>query len=137
MLLSIHLGLATSLKVPEIELSEQEAARLADAIARVQAEFPETKLPPRVIVLMNLAGVAGAIYGQRIVAVRLRHLAEAHQAGPAPGPAPGPGPSQRPGPAPASEPIFDFGSFGQEGPPPAQPINFPITRQNGQASQAA
>ena len=132
-MLSIHLGLATSLKVPEIELSDEEAKRLAEAIARVQQEFPETKMPPKVMVLLNLAGVAGAIYGQRIVAVRLRHLAEA--SGPAPGPGPGPGPRQAPAPAPAApEPIFDFGGpFGQEGAPPAARIDFPIVK-NAQAA---
>lgn len=71
-LMSLHMMGAAFLKVPELELDQKEAERLSDAVNRVQAEYNIPILDPKTMAWINLAMVAGGVYGPRIVAHSLR-----------------------------------------------------------------
>ncbi len=62
---------AGALKAPELALDEDEAKLLGKALLQVEQQFP-TKIDPRMIALVNLAGSLGIVYGPRIVAIRMR-----------------------------------------------------------------
>jgi len=70
-------------ETPELELADAEAKGLADAVAKVSALY-DTKMNPRVLAWMNLAMVAGGIYGTRVWAIRARLNKDAEKAPPAP-----------------------------------------------------
>lgn len=69
-LLSAHTMLAAMTKTPELIISQDEANKLASAINTVQEHYP-VHVDPKAMAWLNLAGVAGMIYGPRIfVAVK-------------------------------------------------------------------
>jgi hypothetical protein len=69
-LLSLHFMGAALLKAPELCLSDEEAAKLSKAIARVNAEYGNVILPPKTAAWINLAICAGGVYGPRMVAIK-------------------------------------------------------------------
>jgi hypothetical protein len=104
-LVTIHLAAAKMLDTPELQLTEAEAHSLAGAVQKVNEQY-QTMLNPRALAWLQLAMVAGSIYGTRIYAVRARYLAQG-AGGSAPRPAPGPAKNvidikstPKPGPAP-------------------------------------
>jgi hypothetical protein len=68
-LLSVHFMLAKLTNVAELELEEDEAKKLGDAVARVNKEFGVQIMSPKTAALVNLAMVGGAVYGPRAIAV--------------------------------------------------------------------
>lgn len=75
MLMTVHGVAAGVSSIKELELSKPEADGLADALIRIEREYPTT-VDPRVLAWVNLAIVGGMIYGTRIVAVRERLKSE-------------------------------------------------------------
>lgn len=67
-LMSLHFMGATILKVPELELDEEEAEKLGKAVARVQAQYEVPVLSEEQRAWINLLLVAGTIYGPRVMA---------------------------------------------------------------------
>lgn len=55
------------LEAPEWEITEDEAAKLGKAVARVNAVYGGLVVSPKVSAWINLATVAGAIYGPRVL----------------------------------------------------------------------
>jgi hypothetical protein len=68
-LLSLHAMGAVLLKTPELELTEEESAKLAGAIAHVNELYGGVVLPEKVAAWINLVMVAGTIYGPRIIVI--------------------------------------------------------------------
>lgn len=75
-LLSIHVMGATLLHAPEWELSEDEAAKLAAAIARVNELYNGLVLPEKAAAWVQLVIVAGTIYGPRVMVSQMKPKAE-------------------------------------------------------------
>lgn len=66
-----------ALRTPEAALAPGEAEALAQAIATVSEHYDVTGvIPPETAAWLNLAQVAGLIYGPRLFAVRARKAAE-------------------------------------------------------------
>lgn len=78
-LMSLHLMGAAFLKVPELELDQDEAKRLSDAVNRVQSEYNMPILDPKTLAWINLAMVAGGVYGPRFAAHSIRKKKEKAQ----------------------------------------------------------
>ncbi len=70
-LFSIHMFCAMTLQIPELVLKEDEAKQLSDAIRNVNEQF-KIALDPKTAAYIELAQVAGIIYGPRAVAFYLR-----------------------------------------------------------------
>jgi hypothetical protein len=68
-LLSLHAMGAVLLKTPELELTEEESAKLAAAIAHVNELYGGVVLPEKATAWINLIMVAGTIYGPRIIVI--------------------------------------------------------------------
>ncbi len=68
-LLSVHFMLAKLTKIDELELDEEEAKKLGEAVARVNREFGVQIMSPKTAALLNLAVVGGAVYGPRAIAI--------------------------------------------------------------------
>lgn len=66
-LYSIHAGVAGVMQNPVWMIEEGEAAQLGKALIEVERQYP-TRIDPRALAWINLLGVAGAIYGPRILA---------------------------------------------------------------------
>jgi hypothetical protein len=79
LLLSAHFMLAAITKVPELEISQDEAKRLGEAAARVNEVYGGVMLPEKVTVLINLGLAAGTVYGPRILTYSLRMKNEAKE----------------------------------------------------------
>lgn len=60
---------AQLLATPELELSDEEAKKLAVAVARVNDEFGGIVLSPKTQALLNLGTVSVGIYGPRVIAI--------------------------------------------------------------------
>lgn len=71
-LLSIHMMLSNMMKVPEMELTPEEATKLAVAINRVNSAYSGIVIPEKVMVWVNLVITAGGIYGPRVFAYNAR-----------------------------------------------------------------
>lgn len=69
LLLSVHFMLAKIVKCEELELDEDEAAKLGLAVARVNREFGVQIMSPKMAAILNLGIVGAAVYGPRIVAI--------------------------------------------------------------------
>jgi hypothetical protein len=68
-LLSVHFMLAKLTSISELELDEDEAAKLGSAVARVNKEFGVQIMSPKTAALVNLGMVGMGVYGPRVVAV--------------------------------------------------------------------
>jgi hypothetical protein len=75
LLFSAHNILAAITKTPEFSLSETESEELAKGIANVSRHY-DVAASAKTVDIMNLAMVAGMIYGSRIMAMRNRKSAE-------------------------------------------------------------
>lgn len=69
--MSLHAAAAGLLKTPELAIDENEAKTFAKALVDLEAAFP-TQIDPRMLAVVNFAGVAAMIYGPRIFAIRMR-----------------------------------------------------------------
>ena len=78
-LASVHFMLATLTKVPELNLEEAEARKLAEAIAKVNAHYGGFVLPEKYLVWANFTIALGTVYGPRIVAYSNRVASEVEQ----------------------------------------------------------
>lgn len=75
--MGVHSSLAAMTKNDLWELTEDEASKLAEALAKVQAEY-NLVLTPKQQAWLQLMGVAGSVYGSRLgVAMALRASAKA------------------------------------------------------------
>jgi len=63
---------AVLLKTPELELTEEESAKLAGAIAHVNELYGGVVLPEKAAAWINLIMVAGTIYGPRIIVINAK-----------------------------------------------------------------
>lgn len=63
---------AQILKIPEIQLSEAEAKKLDAAIIDVMRFYTDVEISPVVQAWLNLAMVAGVLYGPRVMAYNIR-----------------------------------------------------------------
>jgi hypothetical protein len=68
LLLSVHFMGAKLLEVPELELDEEEAKKLADAIRRV-AEFYPVALSPKKLAWAEFSFAMAGVYGPRVIAI--------------------------------------------------------------------
>ncbi len=71
----MHLTLAKFTGVDELEIDNEEAAMLSQAVTEVAAHY-SVAIDPKVMAWIGFAGVAGAIYGPRIGAYKLRKSIE-------------------------------------------------------------
>lgn len=70
-LLSAHAMMAAFLSVPQLELDAEEAKSLADAVTNVTQMYDKEIVSPETYAWVNLAMIAGGIYGPRFVSYRL------------------------------------------------------------------
>lgn len=75
-LLSLHFFGAVLLQTPELELTEEELKKLATAMARVSSLYDD-RINPKLVAWVDLACVAGAVYGPRAIAIGARMKQEA------------------------------------------------------------
>ena len=74
-LFSAHAVIASTLQVPELELDEAEAQRLAAAIQNVNNAY-RVEFDPKKAALIDLGTACGVIYGPRFVSIFLRKKQE-------------------------------------------------------------
>jgi hypothetical protein len=68
----IHWAMATALKYPEIELTTEEAEKLAKSITRVTQLYGDIPgIDDKTMAWVKLGGTAATIYGTRIMAARM------------------------------------------------------------------
>lgn len=79
----MHVMGAAFFQTPELVLAPAEAKALADATAAVAAHY-DALIDPKTAAWLNLALVAGGIYGTRAMAVWSKKKTEAARRGPAP-----------------------------------------------------
>lgn len=70
MIASAHLMLAKITSVSELDIDEDEAVKMGDAIQRVNDLFEGSVLSPKVAALGNLAFVMGSVYVPRFIAIK-------------------------------------------------------------------
>lgn len=75
MLLTIHLGASKFLGYPELQLADEEAAAFAAAAHKVAEQY-DAVMNPKLAAWLQLAAVAGGIYGTRIYAIYARSQQE-------------------------------------------------------------
>lgn len=75
-LMGLHTMCSAFLKVEELELDQDEAKALSDAVNKVQAEYKMPILDPKTLAWINLGMVAGGVYGPRVAAYSLRKKKE-------------------------------------------------------------
>lgn len=80
---SVHAAIAGATSNPIWEISDGESKSLAVAILEIEKQYP-TKIDPRALAWMNLAGVLGAVYGTRLFAMRMEASARKRGASPPP-----------------------------------------------------
>lgn len=79
LLFGLHSMLSAISHTPELELSDDEAEKLASAIQGVNDLYDTPVVPPWVTAWGNLAFACGGIYGPRLVAISARKTAEKQQ----------------------------------------------------------
>lgn len=67
--------MAKGMKIPELELSKEESAKLSDAINAVQEEYGLV-IDPKILVWGQLAGALSAVYAPRLMMYKIRVTAE-------------------------------------------------------------
>jgi hypothetical protein len=75
--LGIHTMCAMLTGIPELELEEEEAAKLAKAVARVNNYYGGMVIPEKYAVWGNFAVALGTVYGPRAITYRMRMKQEA------------------------------------------------------------
>ncbi len=70
-LFSMHMMAAAFLKVPELALTMEESENLSEAITRVSELYDIPLMDEKTMAWVNLAIVAGGIYGPRFVAAKI------------------------------------------------------------------
>jgi hypothetical protein len=70
-MMAIHLGIATLVKQPELELEEQEARKLSAAAVGVAKHY-NIEASEKALAWTNLAVVGFSTYGPRVFAMRMR-----------------------------------------------------------------
>lgn len=70
-LYSLHMMAAKFTGIGELEIDNAEAKILSDAIANVASHY-NTTVDPKIMAWVGLVGVAGAVYGPRFAAYRIR-----------------------------------------------------------------
>ena len=83
-LVGIHTFLAGSLQIPELELQDEEAKKLAVAVANV-GKYYNVKMDAKTQAWMGLIMCAGGIYGGRAVAIYARMNTDEKPKGTEPG----------------------------------------------------
>lgn len=78
-LLSLHSMAAGFAKMPELELTESDADKIALSIERVRAFYP-TNFNPKLMAWLNMGTTLSGIYGIQFMAVRNRFRREASKA---------------------------------------------------------
>lgn len=73
LLYSLHQMGSVLLKTPELELTEGEAKRLGDAAQAVMSFYTDAEIPEEVMLWSNLIMAAGAVYGPRVIAYKIRN----------------------------------------------------------------
>jgi hypothetical protein len=68
--------LAAVTSSPELILSEDESAKLASAVARVNDFYGGTTIPEKYMVWTNLVMACGSIYGPRVISIMARKDSE-------------------------------------------------------------
>ena len=96
LLLSTHTMLGMMV-APEFAIDQTEATMLASGIANVQRHYSTSEFSEKTWDWLNLAGIVGAVYGTRAVAMRARWSAQNRAAKAA-----NPQPTKPEGPRPAS-----------------------------------
>lgn len=66
---------AQILKTPELEITKDEAKQLSDGVQAVAREYNHV-INPKTAAWIQLCVACGAVYGTRIVAIRMREKAE-------------------------------------------------------------
>lgn len=84
LIIAIHSGIASVSKLPELELDEEEARKVAVACDEL-ARFYDVAPSAEVKLWLNFAGTMGAVYAPRIIAISIRRKRE-RSAPPAPKP---------------------------------------------------
>jgi hypothetical protein len=82
LLLSIHFMLSKCMQIPELELDEEESAKLAKSMKRVGDLYGGMVVPEKILAWGDLAASLGTVYGPRFVAYNLRKKKEKPQQGP-------------------------------------------------------
>jgi hypothetical protein len=75
-LLSVHAILASFTKIPELELTPEEAKSLAVGIAEVNRHYPLPVMKPEHVAIGSLAVTAFVVYRGKFVAVAKRKARE-------------------------------------------------------------
>jgi hypothetical protein len=75
----MHAIIAAAVNVPELELDQSEADRLAKALGDIAKHHP-TVINPRVADYVHLATALGVVYGPRVMAIRHRRAKEKQRA---------------------------------------------------------
>lgn len=63
-------------QTPELQISKEESAQIADALARVQAEFDVAIISPKAAAISNLGMTMAGIYVPRFIGMRARVAGE-------------------------------------------------------------
>jgi len=71
LLVTLHSGLVIVSKCPELEITEDEAAKLAKA-SKTVADLYDMQASQKAIAWTNFIGIAGSIYITRIIAISIR-----------------------------------------------------------------
>lgn len=82
-LFSVHMVLANAVGIEELTLSPDESKELAKAVAEVQSHY-DTVIDPKTMAWVQLAMVAGSVYGPRMIAFNIRKKREKTIKKPAP-----------------------------------------------------
>lgn len=72
LLLGIHTTLLAATGIPEMEMSKEEAAQIAEAYGDVCKHYPQWALPSHHAAVVNLGTTLSIVYGSRIVSWRAR-----------------------------------------------------------------
>lgn len=73
--MTIHMGLSALTKIPEMEMEEEEAKRLASATEQVAKHY-NVVATEKTLAWIHLQMVMAQIYGSRMIAFRLRKKIE-------------------------------------------------------------
>jgi hypothetical protein len=87
-----HAFLARLLDVPELEMSDEDAARFTEAYREVRKHFPVPAVDPKWVALVTFGYVAFGVYSPRVAAIAAKKRGQAPNAPRGASPAPMPAP---------------------------------------------